>query len=72
VIKGSLNILKNLNPILMIELNSNFGNDIIDSDKYFTMVTNKNDLQLFKIMKLNSYKSICVRNGNNVFFKKQT
>jgi len=54
----------------MIELNSNFGNDIIDSDEYYDMITNENDLKLFKIMKLNLYKSISVRNGNNVFFKK--
>lgn len=70
IIDGSDYILKNMSPILMIEMNSNFGNHVLKSDQYFNNVSDENDLELSKKLKSHGYTSFAVRNGNNVFYKK--
>lgn len=70
IIDGSDYILKNMSPILMIEMNSNFGYSVLDPKEYFDNNSDKNDLELFKKLKSYSYDAYAVRNGSNVFYIK--
>lgn len=70
IIDGSDYILQNMNPILMIEMNSNFGYSVLDPKEYFDNVSNKNDLELFEKLKSYAYDAYAVRNGSNVFYAK--
>jgi FkbM family methyltransferase len=68
VINGSNYVLSDIKPMLMIEMNSNFGNSVTDSNEYFDQVKDENDLYLFDKLNFYGYSFITVRNGNNAFF----
>ena len=70
IIDGSDYILKNMSPILVIEMNSNFGYHVLKSDQYFNNVSDENDLELSEKLKSYGYTSFAVRNGSNVFYRK--
>ncbi len=68
VIKGSNYILKNIKPMLMIEMNSNFGNSVTDPNEYFNQVKDETDLYVFDRLNFYGYDFVTVRNGNNTIF----
>lgn len=74
VIVGSVQVLKNMNPILVIEMNHNIGYDNQNAEmmeKLIDSSDNKSDKIVLKYLKKYNYKCITVKNGSNCFFIKE-